>query len=261
MLKESGSHHSKSDIAPSDSLKSRIRESAFKMAMMEIGQSLRIRDMVGKALVARGEKDEGLLHMKVALVDAVLEAAEGHLTSDAELSARSFLRSKKCYNDSLGHMDDITSVSPENKVQLRKHLEAHREMVDQKLGKIESSVIKKVAQDLAVNSNGGRHSYASKYFLAYTIIAKKAEGWKWLMVGGAGYVAAGACFWLGAHYDHLNECFTALGGLLFGGGSDRLLKTNKAWQQAKLLTSIFIDKYDRKHLRETVSEIHGRDQL
>ncbi len=47
-----------------------------------------------------------------------------------------------------------------------------------------------------------------------------------------------------------------MGGILLGGGSHALLKTRKAWQQAKLLTAIFIDKYSRRHLRGAIEEVN-----
>ncbi|MDE1865810.1 MAG: hypothetical protein KGH94_04210 [Candidatus Micrarchaeota archaeon] len=234
--------------------KMKLNESALRLAIAEIGQSLRVRDMVGKALTAKGQQDPSLISSKVALVDAVLECTDGHLSSNLEHSAAHFLRAKKSYNESMSSLEDVTCVSETTKTGLRKHLEAHKSIVDDKLSGIEKSVIEKVARELAVNDNN--HSYASKYFLAYTIIAKKAQGWKWLILGGTAYAAAAASFGAGALFEHLNGTFDGLGGLLVGGGSHALLKTKKVWQQAKLLTEIFIDKYSRRHLKKAIEEVH-----
>ncbi len=245
-----------------DDLKASLRDSAIRLALIEIGQSLRVRDMVRNALAkAKGNEDAQLLAAKVHLVDAVLELTDGHLTQNVEHSAMHFLRAKKGYNDSMDSMDEAVRIPDSNKVEFKKHLRAHRDIVDEKLGGIERAVIEKVASELAVDGNSGNmhHSYASKYFLAYTIIAKKAQGWKWLMFGTATYLVAGITFTVGSHFHNLDEGLGAIGGVLFGGGTHALLRTRKAWSQAKLLTTIFIDKYNTRHLREATAEIQ-KDQ-
>ena len=87
---------------------------------MEIGQSLRVRDMVRRALSARATRIRPLLTAKVALVDAVLECTDGHLSTNIEHSAAHFLRAKRSYNQSMTSLVEVTCVPDSNKEGFRK---------------------------------------------------------------------------------------------------------------------------------------------